>query len=156
MLTLAGEGFDFHGTFPVPLHEARHRAACLGQLNQEQEAGKSATTEAELVALLHCEWCAELCVYHAQRAYLLACIKGHVDPGTGKRLRTSCTWPVIETRARAEVIRLDAAIQAIFSIYADHFGQEASDAFGAFVFDQLDKHCIRGAVFPGQRLLSRS
>jgi hypothetical protein len=147
MKTLQTVGVDFQDVFPVPLDDERRRAGRQGLLEQEEDAESS---DAEWVAFQHGAWCRELCACHAAHDYLLACIAAHVDPGTSLPPRHAGSWAQIETRARAEALRLDVVMDAILSDYADHFGNEAAQSFAVFV---ADVHHRRGPMGPAQGCL---
>lgn len=112
MLRLDPPRVDSRDSFPVPRDEER----CV--------TGRR-------IAFQHQAWREELCRYHLRRAYLQACIEARVDPGTGRAPRVAQAWAAIETRARAEVLRMDVTVRAILSDYADHLGRVA--AFAAYV-----------------------
>ena len=130
MLRLEARGFDFRESFPVPRDDLLREAGRQGLLDQKEDPQSS---DAQWVALQHCAWCDELRGYHVERAYLEACLEARVDPGTARPPRAAEAWPAIETRMRAELLRLDVMVSAILGNYADHFGCEAAEAFAAFV-----------------------
>ncbi len=148
-MTLAAEGFDFRGSFPVPRDDERHRAGRQGVLDQKEDASM---TDAQWVAFQHGAWCEELCAHHVERADVLACLAAGVDPDTGKPPRDPRAWPGVEARGRARAERLALAVLAMLEDYADHFGDNARDGFGAFVLaaaqECSDIGPPQGSLFP--------
>ena len=130
MLTLDAARYDFKESFPVPRDDDRHRAGRQGLLDQKEGPEVSA---AQWVAIQHREWFDELRGYHLERFYLQACMSSHVDPGTGQPPRSPQAWAAMATRMQAEVLRLEVMVGGMLGDYADHFGRDAAEAFGAFV-----------------------
>jgi hypothetical protein len=102
----------------------------LGWLGEKEDQEAS---DAKWIAFQHRAWCEELCRCHLQRPYLQTCIEARVDPGTGRAPRVAQAWAAIETRARAEMLRMDLKASAILRDYADHFGWDAAETFAVFV-----------------------
>lgn len=130
VLRLDPAEFDFCESFPVPLDDEMRKAGRPGLLDQKEDSDVS---DAQWIALQHRAWFEELHGFHLERAYLQACIKAHVDPGTGQAPRAAAAWSSIETRARAEVLHIDVTVSAILSDYGAHFGCKAAEAFVVLV-----------------------
>lgn len=125
---------DLREPFPVPLrHQEQREVGRQGVLGWLDEKEDQEASDAKWLALEHRWWCEELCRCHLQRPYLQMCIDARVDPGTGRAPRVAQAWAAIETRARAEMLRMDLTASAILSDYADHYGHEAAVTFAAFV-----------------------